>query len=206
MAKSRKKRRRKASTAAAQPDAASSHGISTKVIAIAVVALLAGGGLWYVLAGQREEAAFIEHAGQGRGALDDVERRVEAGSGHLSPGGRANYKSATPTSGVHDRVWIRPGVYDSVQPRAKLVHSVEHGLIVIYYDTPDAESWETLTSWTGLYTGAWSGIVLTLKPGLGEAVILTAWKKLLRLDRFDADAVAAFVDTYRGRGPENRVR
>ena len=44
------------------------------------------------------------------------------------------------------------------------------------------------------------------RPGLGEAVVLTAWNKILRLDAFDADAAAAFIDRFRGRGPEHPVR
>ena len=35
---------------------------------------------------------------------------------------------------------------------------------------------------------------------------MTAWRKRLRLKTFDASAAAAFIDAYRGRGPENPVR
>jgi hypothetical protein len=37
-------------------------------------------------------------------------------------------------------------------------------------------------------------------------VVLTAWRKILKLDSFEPAAAAAFIDTYRGRGPEKRVR
>jgi len=52
----------------------------------------------------------------------------------------------------------------------------------------------------------WSGIVATPMPGIGEAVVLTAWRRMLRLDTFDAATAAAFIDAFRGRGPENPVR
>jgi len=42
--------------------------------------------------------------------------------------------------------------------------------------------------------------------GLGQRLILTAWGEILRLDHFDPAVAAAFVDKYRGRGPENPVR
>ena len=42
--------------------------------------------------------------------------------------------------------------------------------------------------------------------GLGQSVVLTAWAKRLDLDRFDPAPAAAFIDGYRGRGPENPVR
>jgi hypothetical protein len=42
--------------------------------------------------------------------------------------------------------------------------------------------------------------------GLGDGVVLTAWTKKLVLPEFQPEAAATFIDTYRGRGPENSVR
>lgn len=47
---------------------------------------------------------------------------------------------------------------------------------------------------------------MTPRPGLGETIILAAWRRTLTLDPFDGDAAAAFIDAYRGRGPEHLVR
>lgn len=44
------------------------------------------------------------------------------------------YNSNPPTSGPHDPDWIRPGVYDSPQDKYKLIHSLEHGYVVISYN------------------------------------------------------------------------
>lgn len=44
------------------------------------------------------------------------------------------YNSNPPTSGPHDPDWIRPGVYDTPQDKYKLIHSLEHGYIVIHYN------------------------------------------------------------------------
>lgn len=79
-------------------------------------------------------------------------------------------------------------------------------MVVIYYDTPPAAVLATLYSWADLYGGQWSGVVVTPMPGLGEEVVLTAWERMLKLRPFDAAAAAAFVDRFRGRGPENPVR
>lgn len=65
---------------------------------------------------------------------------------------------------------------------------------------------EQLKEWAGLYDGQWSGLVVTRNSGLDEAVVLTAWTKRLEFDSFDPAAAAAFIDAYRGRGPENPVR
>jgi hypothetical protein len=44
------------------------------------------------------------------------------------------------------------------------------------------------------------------RPGLDDAIVLTAWRRRLRLSQFDRSAAAAFIDAFRGRGPERQVR
>jgi hypothetical protein len=70
------------------------------------------------------EAAFLELARSGEGALSRVKAGHDAGGGHISPGQSAGYSERFPTSGPHDKTWIDPGVYDTVQPSTKLVHSI----------------------------------------------------------------------------------
>jgi len=41
---------------------------------------------------------------------------------------------------------------------------------------------------------------------LNNQIVLTAWRKRLKLDAFDTKIAAAFIDAYRGRGPERQVR
>jgi len=52
-----------------------------------------------------------------------------------------NYNSNPPTSGPHFPVWAKPGVYDRFISDGYLIHSMEHGYIIIWYDcskTPSA--------------------------------------------------------------------
>jgi len=174
--------------------------------AIGGVVMLAGWFAWQWQANKDLETAFLEHAHSGQATLEHVKSGHDAGGGHIQPGQSAGYSERFPTSGPHDQKWIDPGVYDTVQPTAKLVHSVEHGMVVIYYDAPQPEAMAALKEWTGLYTGPWSGIVLTKAPGIGEEVVLTAWNRTLRLKPFDSASAAAFIDRFRGRGPEHPVR
>ena len=83
---------------------------------------------------------------------------------------------------------------------------MEHGHVAIYFDQPDEEAMRLIRTWAGLFRGPWSGVIASPSPGLGQAVVLTAWQRRLRLDTFDPAAAAAFVDLFRGRGPENPVR
>ena len=78
--------------------------------------------------------------------------------------------------------------------------------IVIYIGRPRDEDMAAMTDWAKRWDGRWDGIVITPDPGLGRRVVLTAWQRRLALDSFDPAATAAFIDAYRGRGPENAVR
>ena len=204
MAKSKKRKRRKQATA---PETAPRGGLSKgRIAAGAIVLALVVGGAWWWYAGQQAEDAFLEQASRGEAALARVVRHDDEGSGHLAPGESVRYQSDPPTSGVHDPQGVDPGVYQRVQSRDRLVHSLEHGMIVIYYEQPEAEVFATLKDWAGLYGAPFSGIVLTPKPGLGKTIILAAWRKTLSLEPFEPAAAAAFIDAYRGRGPERPVR
>lgn len=205
MAKSKRKRQRKTTSRIAKNQKPT--GIAWWKVGLPVAAVLVAVGLgWSWFADWQAEQAFLEHARRGQQALGNVERPENEGRGHGTAGASLQYGGDIPTSGVHDPKWIYPGVYDTVQRREKLVHSLEHGLVVIYYDSPGAEVLTTVTAWAQLYNNPWSGVVLTPKPGLGEALVLTAWNRVFRLERFDVAAAAAFIDAFRGRGPEKPVR
>ena len=144
-------------------------------------------------------------AAEGRDALNEVRSFPSDGRAHLDPGQTYNYEHRFPTSGPHDPQPVEPGVYTESQPPTKLVHALEHGNIVIYYDEPAPKILNLLRTWAEHHDGKWSGLVLTPESGLGDEIVLTAWTKMLRLDPFDRVAAAAFIDTYRGRGPEHPV-
>ncbi len=175
------------------------------IVAAAVIVVAVGAGLyWWRLAST--ERAFLALADEGRAALSQVQSFRSEGRNHLNPNEPIEYPGRFPTSGDHYGVWTDPGFYDEVQAPAQLVHAAEHGHVIIYYDQPGEEVVATLRGWARLYGGNWDGLVVTPMPGLDETVVLVAWTRRLTLDRLDVAAAAAFIDVYRGRGPENRVR
>jgi hypothetical protein len=185
---------------------ASKGGVSTKLIIGIVATLVFGSGgmwLWNTAQASRE---FDELAGAGGDVLARVQTQRDDGQRHLNYGESFRYSHAYPTSGPHAPQPTRPGYYTEVQPPVGLVHALEHGAIVIYYGEPGPETVARLKDWTGLYQGVWDGVVAAPRPGLGQGVMLNAWRKRLPLKTFDAKSAAAFIDAYRGRGPENPVR
>lgn len=136
-------------------------------------------------------------------AYADIEREPSRGNQHVN--GTVNYGAEFPTSGSHSTSPVPPGLYDEMFPRERLVHSLEHGNVVIYYDTPGDVAIKFFERWADAYQGGLDGVVIVRRDGLGERTVLTAWQNRLVLDKFDVRA-SLFVDAFRGRGPERRVR
>lgn len=62
------------------------------------------------------------------------EAALQDGRSHLPEGSKVEYKFNPPTSGDHYPSWITKGFYDTPRADGYLVHSLEHGYIIIWYD------------------------------------------------------------------------
>ena len=147
---------------------------------------------------------------------DDGTAHVAVGTTCRSPAapcGADPYSSLPATSGPHwDPSGIANwGVYTTPQNESQLVHSLEHGGIVIWYDPErlDADGIETLEDYvdaqtaTGL-SGRYKFIVAPwggTEP-LTSPVVATAWRHLLELETADTGAIADFARARYGRSPE----
>jgi hypothetical protein len=137
-----------------------------------------------------------------------VEELPDEGRDHVPDGTEVDYESEPPTSGSHYASWAPPDVYREVVPDELLVHNLEHGHIVIYYDPSrltDASATK-ITELTNEYDGQWDAVLAVPRPDMGNELTVTAWTYKLELDEFDEEMIDAFVDAYRGKGPENPVR
>lgn len=59
---------------------------------------------------------------------------ADMGRNHVTDIYGVEYNSNPPTSGPHFPVWAKPGVYDRFISSGYLIHSMEHGYVVIWYD------------------------------------------------------------------------
>ena len=209
MAKTKRKKRSKASSSGNIAHGGHYGGsrrrrdyVITAIIAAAIIIVAVA--IWWTSSSAEKE--FLALAAQGEAALSGVRREPSLGRTHLRLGETHSFNSHFPLSGPHHPVPTEPGFYDFTQPPIQLVHALEHGHIVIYYDKPSADALDTLRRWVDQYSGPWDGVVVTKMPRLGERIELTAWTRRLGLPKFDAATVAAFIDAFRGRGPENPVR
>ena len=136
-----------------------------------------------------------------------VERFPEEGQAHVEEGTTVSYKTSPPTSGPHSDKTYRAGFYAMPLRPEVLVHNLEHRNIVIYYTRPLPDPiLAKLRALATQYGGAWDGVVVVPWNDPKYPVILTAWTKRLRLSRYDEEVINAFLDAYRGRGPEKPVR
>ena len=123
---------------------------------------------------------------------------------------------ANPYSGVpatSGPMWNSPanwGVYSTPQAEAQLVHNVEHGGIVVWYESDlDPEDVAELAAYVDAQTSQGLGgrykFILTPWGGeeeLGSPVVVTAWRNVLALESADTAAIDAFAREHYGKSPE----
>lgn len=140
---------------------------------------------------------------------EGVEFYDNEGHDHLPENSISFYKTDPPTSGPHSRIWLPPGVYEASETRPELlVHNLEHGNIVIYFDRSalSAEEIQWLKETTRGYIGQWDGVLMVTREDKAHPLVLTAWRAIYRLKGLEKAKVTEFIDAFRGRGPENPVR
>lgn len=173
---------------------------------LALTTLLIIGTTTYFLWPKPTGPSLETLAAQGQDALKHTQQHADNGRTHLEQGQTHNYNEDHPTSGPHSQTWVNPGFYTQPQQKEELVHALEHGSVVVYYDTLTDETQQTLKRWAGQHKGMWDGLVVVPGENLNGKLLLQAWAKSLTLQDEDLDAAAAFIDKHRGRGPENPVR
>lgn len=184
------------------------RGLPRALVIFLVIAFLFSsliGWLWWN--SKQEDVGFRQLAEQGQQALSRVRSFPAEGlAQHVPQGSSIDYGTEPPTTGPHYPTPTDPGYYETQELPGNLVHALEHGNIVIYYDRPSPEVIQTLKGWASHFQDPWAGVVVTPMPGIAEEIILTAWTKELRLQKFDTTSAAAFIDRFRGRGPEHPIR
>ena len=132
----------------------------------------------------------------------------DEGRDHIWPDHPVEYQTMPPASGPHFPDPTAPGFYTERPAFGYLVHSLEHGSVVIYYDpaqlSPGIE--KSLRAFIKANSDPEIGIVAVPDADFKYPFILTAWDKMLKLNKYDPQVVRAFLAEYLGRGPENPIR
>jgi uncharacterized protein DUF3105 len=188
---------------------------------IVLIALIAGGIAFAVGGGGGGDTKTIEsacklttHPGQGQKHIT---------TDTLPKGFK--YNSYPPTSGTHFQTPLIFGEYQEPVLQTHLVHNLEHGGVGVQYGSGvSEETVQKLIEWYGVDA---RGLVLAPLPddpeaaALKDKIALSAWVAtrdgdptdpntrvtkqtgtLAICSRFDEAAFNAFLDKYRGKGPE----
>ena len=145
---------------------------------------------------------------------DTVQSFDDMGRDHIAAGAPApTYNSNPPTSGPHSPRFVDWGIVDQLPPKEVMVHNMEHGGVIVWYNCQggpspltSAQCQELRTNLAGVVQprlAAKKEIVMGAYADMRQRIALTAWGKLDAFDEFDAQRVARFIDTYeRAYNPE----
>jgi hypothetical protein len=148
------------------------------------------------------------HVQQGEDCRHPANASVQSDCGGADP-----YSSLPATSGPHwpPNAIANWGVYSTAQPETQLIHNLEHGGIVIWYDPErlDADGIDTLTQYVNsqVSSGVSGRFKFILSPWGGQdalpaPIVVTAWRYLLEIETADTAAIDEFARAHYGRSPE----
>ncbi len=147
---------------------------------------------------------------------------------HVPDGTEVHYASNPPTIGPHYSIWTNPGIYDEPKDDRNLIHSLEHGYVIMSYrcNLPPASGDATASAQASpsgkldsksdcddrknklvaIYNDKDKRKLIVLpRPNLDTNFALTAWDYLDKFDDFDKSRVTKFIDSHRDQGPEHTM-
>jgi len=132
---------------------------------------------------------------------------------HVATCSDVAYGTRPPSIGPHYGTWADFRAYDAPVPWGFVVHSLEHGAVVLAYDCPSGcpELVASLRAFVDAYpgdarcsgTGARARFIVMPARDLGAPVAAAAWGKIYRATCFDETSLRAFVDETYARSPED---
>jgi hypothetical protein len=184
--------------------------VAAVVVALAIVALASGGGsgsptgasAGFPSAGSLPKRKETDLDAAAKAAGCTLKKVKSEGRGHTTKA--VNYKSQPPTSGPHDPVPAHDSAYSTNPGDTHLVHALEHGRVIFWFK-PNAPA-AVRGALKKLYDEDKALVILTPSDRpMPYEVAATAWTQLLGCPTYNdrvPDALRAFRDAYRLKGPE----
>jgi hypothetical protein len=141
-----------------------------------------------------------------------IESPPVGSANHLPEGTQITYCSNPPSSGPHYPVWADFQVYDKPIEWPYLVHSMEHGSVVLLYkcDAPgcpeivaDLVKVRDNAAADPLCSAGTKRIIVAPSTTILTKVAAAAWGKTYQADCVDMPTLEAFVRDNYAKGPEN---
>lgn len=136
----------------------------------------------------------------GSASCDSVQLLADEGRGHLSPGDPTPvYKTVPPTSGTHNPASLPAGIYDNNTDITMLVHSLEHGYVIMYYNGISSQE---LAQLKAIQNQDPFKTIVAPYPNMPHKIALAAWARLQTCDGVSDAAIRSFIAQFRNQGPE----
>lgn len=192
----------------------------------------------------------------------------DLGRDHVTDIFDVKYNSDPPTSGPHFPIWAKRGIYDRLISDGYLIHSMEHGYVILWYDctsnkavtkrlpsfieevdahdetteessdsgqllkhmglkqsgemsffTPNnqpdieiplpdefnSEYCKSLVDDLSAFIDKFERVIVAPRIDMSHPIVLTAWNRVLKLDKFDEDRILEFIKSFHNKGPEKTV-
>ncbi len=132
-------------------------------------------------------------------SLMGQEVKIE-GRNHVPDDTKIDYNSNPPAGGPHYATPAHAGTYDKAPADGYLVHSLEHGAVILWYkeDLPknDVEKLKEIFNKTP------GKSIMTPRKDLDVKVAVSSWGRVLKLQAIDEQQIKAFFKTNSDRAPE----
>jgi hypothetical protein len=119
------------------------------------------------------------------------------------------YNSDPPTSGYHYGTPMQPtnaGFFEEALPDENMVHSLEHGYVILWYDCTDMSDEECAALKDGIrdvieQTETYK-VVGMPREGMDTPIIAVSWGMMYKQETLNEEGLIAFVNANRERSPE----
>lgn len=152
--------------------------------------LILGGGIWFL----SKENSRLEKSLAG----DEV--KIESRN-HVPEGTSIQYNTNPPAGGPHYPVTAHAGVYDKAPSDGYLVHSLEHGTVILWYREDLAKG--EVEKLKGIFNKMGGKTIMTPRKGMDVPVGVTSWGRILKLKEIDEKKILEFYEANYNRAPEN---
>ncbi|MEY2931820.1 MAG: hypothetical protein RL033_2569 [Pseudomonadota bacterium] len=131
---------------------------------------------------------------------------------HVTACSALSYDSNPPAGGNHYAIWAAFQSYDFALPAGFLVHALEHGAIVYWYNCADGCADEVARAQAMIDalpvdplcsgTSSQRRVILAPSPDLDVRWAASSWGYVIKSSCFDPAALRTFYMDHFGRGPE----
>lgn len=179
-----------------QQKAARKRNLVTLVIALVVIVLVAT----LVIQNRDESGGNLPSVGRGEAGCTEIEEHDIEGQEHVDV--TPQYQTNPPTSGNHLQTPASPGFFDEAVDPGAVVHNMEHGQIIFWYDPEappdviDAIEAAVDQQFDASLAIPWDEIESPYN------FAMTAWGASQHCREVSQSVVDAFREEYQGRGPE----